>query len=177
MWRRPSARSRTEPSTLILVDPHNPARFVVRPNRQSTRLLASLMATSLDRRLAAGQLPESSRLLAARAQRLVSPTMCRKLAAEWEQVVDLAHRPPMRRCPHVPVCRHRVEAAEPEVRELLSVLLAPRPAAVRGVAMVRVLLSNGAGPVFNRHCPIELRVALREATAWLDPSASLAAWA
>lgn len=103
--------------------------------------------------------------------------MRRKLADDWEQVVDLARRPPMRHCPHVSVCRSRVEAAEPEVRELLSFLLAPRPTAVRGVAMVRVLLSNGAGPVFNWHCPVELRAALREATVWLDPSATLAAWA
>ena len=127
------------------------------------------MSGSLDRRLAGGCLPESSVLLAARAQRLVSPAMRRKLVDDWEQIVDLARMPPPVRCPHVPVCRHRVEAAEPELNEMLSFLLAPRPTAVRGVAMVRVLLSNGAGPLFNRHCPTELRAALRAATAALDP--------
>jgi hypothetical protein len=175
--RRTSMRSRTEPTTLIVVDARDPSRFVLRPNRLGLRLLANLRAASLDRQLAAGRAPESSRLLAARAQKLVSPRMRRKLARDWERVVDLARVPPPARCPHVPVCRHEVAAAAPELNEMLSFLLAPRPTGVRGVAMVRVLLSNGAGPLFNRHCPTELRVAVRQATASLDPSAALAAWA
>jgi hypothetical protein len=177
VWRRTSRRPRTEPTTLIVVDAHDPTRFVLRPNRIGVRVLANLRATSLDRQLAAGRAPESSRLLAARAQKLVSPRMRRKLVGDWERVVDLARHSPPVHCPHVPVCRRGVVAAEPELNEMLSFLLAPRPTAVRGVAMVRVLLCNGAGPLFNRHAPIELSVALRQATESLDPSTALAAWA
>ena len=177
MWRRTSRRPRTEPTTLILIDTHDPSRFVLRRNRMWIRVLANLRASSLDRQLAAGRPPESGRLLAARAQKLVSPRMRRKLANDWERVVDLARYSPPNHCPHVPVCRHEVAAAEPELSEMLSFLLAPRPTAVRGVAMVRVLLSNGAGPLFNRHSPIGLRAAVRQATASLDPSTALAAWA
>jgi hypothetical protein len=175
--RRTSTRPRTEPTTLIVVDAHNPTRFVLRPNRIGVRMLANLRAASLDRQLAAGRAPESSRVLAARAQKLVSPKMRRKLVEDWERVVDLSRRTPPTHCPHVPVCRRGVAAAQPELNEMLSFLLAPRPTAVRGVAMVRVLLINGAGPLFNRHCPTELRVAVRQATASLDPSVALAAWA
>jgi hypothetical protein len=103
--------------------------------------------------------------------------MRRKLVDDWQRVVELARYAPPTHCPHVPVCRRGVAAAQPELNEMLSFLLAPRPTAVRGMAMVRVLLSNGAGPLFNRHCPTELRVAVRQATASLDPSVALAAWA
>src|ERR1700733_15192795 len=76
-------------STLILTD--GPGW---RPRRITDRALARAFGGRLDRRLAAGRSPESARLLAARAQDLVSPATRQALADDWEYVLDRAKNAP-----------------------------------------------------------------------------------
>ncbi len=56
---------------------------------------------------------------------------------------------------------------------MLRVLTAPRPSSTRGVALVSLLLADGAGPLYSSHCTTDLRSSLAEATAELDSSSSM----
>jgi hypothetical protein len=56
---------------------------------------------------------------------------------------------------------------------MLAALSASGPVPARGVAMARLLLSDGAGPLYNRHCAADLHEILREVTAQLGPTPSL----
>ncbi len=162
---------------LLISDPINPEGLVPRPDQPWLRLLSRLLAPSLDRQLASGCSPESNRLLATRAQRLVSPSVRGALTRNWLDLLTVARRPAVPRISHTPLCRDRIIAAEDEIRAMLGVLSTTLPTPARGVAMASWLLRNGAGPLYNRHCAADLRTELREATAQLDPAISLAVWA
>jgi hypothetical protein len=56
---------------------------------------------------------------------------------------------------------------------MAACLRAPLPVAAAGVATASVLLTDGAGPVYNRRAGVALRDALRLAIAQLDPWVSL----
>jgi hypothetical protein len=137
-----------------------------------TRRLASLRSFSLDRRLAAGSLPDSSRLVAARAEELVSPDTRHALAREWSALLDQAAQAPFGRSPRAAVNRHAVTALAPEVRTMIAALLAPRPISVRGAAMASQLLSDGTGPVFNPRRAAELSDAVSATIAALATARS-----
>jgi hypothetical protein len=132
-----------------------------------------VLARSLDRRLAAGNVPESTRLMATRAQTLVSPEQRRALARWWEHLLDVTASQPVRPLRRLPLCRDSIMAAAPSVREMLVALEAPAPVPVRGVAMAGLLLCDGTGPLYNPLAPLDLQSALREVMLQLDPAASL----
>ena len=137
------------------------------------RFLARALAPSLDRQLAAGCPADSSRAVAIRARQIVSPAGRRGLAQGWEHVLELARRPPVPGTPRGPLCRARIAAAEPDVREMLAVLAGPLPVAAPGAAMAALLLSDGTGPLHNHRSPLDLAAAVREATRQLDPFAAV----
>jgi hypothetical protein len=147
--------------------------------RTADRLLARAFGFRLDSLLAAGKCPDASRLLAARAQELVSAASREALAECWEHVLDKARRTPPQGGGLMTLRGDQVVAAEPEVQELIAHLRTALPVAARGVAAASVLLRDGAGPVYSRRAPTDLRDALRQATAHLDPSVPLFApsWA
>jgi hypothetical protein len=161
------------PSTLVFADVRDPEHLVAAPCRARDRFGACLSGTSLDRRLAAGWPPESDRLLATRAQQLASPPRRRALATHWEHLLEVSRRQSTSYLRRVPLCRDRISAAEEAVREMVTALVAPLPVAARGVAMASSLLSDGAGPLYNRQCQVDLVDAIRGATAELDASRSL----
>jgi hypothetical protein len=129
---------------------------------------ARLFGASLDRQLADDRAPESSRLLAARAQLIASPTQRRSLAESWLSLLVEARAPFTLINPRVPIVRERIIAAQTQIQALVDALLAPLTT-TRGVAMASTLLSDGSGPVFNRECQADLASMLREVTARLDP--------
>jgi hypothetical protein len=170
--RRGAAR-RTRRSTLVLTDSHGTGLHAARSRPIADRLLARASGFRLDRRLAAGGSPDSSRLLAARAQHLVSAATREAQAHCWEHLLNKASRTPPPGDSVMTLCRDRVIAAEPEIRELIAHLRTALPVAARGAAAASVLLKDGAGPVYSRRAPTDLRDALRQATAHLDPSVPL----
>jgi hypothetical protein len=128
---------------------------------------------ALDRQLATGTSPESSRLLAARAEYLVSSRVRRDMAQDWFRVLQQARMPsPARRAARL--CRTQILAAESEIGAMLDALVVALPVPARGVATASCLLTDGTGPLYNPHCPVELSAILREATAQLDPATPLA---
>ncbi|HEX3513109.1 MAG TPA: hypothetical protein VHT26_03780 [Trebonia sp.] len=154
--------------TLVTGDP-----LAMRPSRVTDRLLARMLGASLDRQLAAGRTPESSSLLAARAQRVVAMRSRQRLARDWENLLRVARRAHGPYHHALPVCSDHVIAAEPAVRELVRCMTAPLPVAARGVAMATVLLTDALGPVYNRRSEVTLAAALEAAIAQLDPALPL----
>lgn len=138
----------------------SPAVKRVRPwDRMVTRCLAA----RLDRELAAGVAPDSSAVLALRAQRVTRPGARRDLAESVERALVVGMRPAAARSPAVLLCRDKVREAAGELRELVGCLVAPGPVPARGVALVRILLSDGGGPLYRSHSTCDLRARVREA--------------
>jgi hypothetical protein len=146
---------------LLRSAPHNPAPDQGRP---WDRLAARLLASSLDRQLAAGCPPQTSRALAIRAEQIVSPAGRRELARYWAHVLDLSVRPPVPLPLHGPLRRGAVARAERDVREMIDVLTGGQPIATRGAALARWLLSDGTGPLHNQRSPLQLSAAVQDAT-------------
>jgi hypothetical protein len=121
--------------------------------KEATRrewLAARILAARLDRDLADGASPESSVLLALRAQYLVRPRTRCSLATTLQRILTECVRPPRRSTSPLPFCaRQRVVAAEREFQELIRRLSAPCPVPACGVAQVRVLLTEGSGPLYR----------------------------
>jgi hypothetical protein len=126
-----------------------------------------LRASRLDRRLGAGEPPESSALLAVRAQWLVRPAACRELARTLLRLLALAARPP-RATAIVRISRRHVRSAAPELHALVDRLLAGGPVSACGVARLRALLADGNGPVYHGGAPDDLADRLRDVRAALD---------
>jgi hypothetical protein len=130
---------------------------------------ATFLGASLDNKLAEGRGPDTSSLLAARAQLLVSLTKRRALAESWLALLVEARRPVKFLNPSVPLVRGRIIAAQPQIEALEQALLAPMPTS-RGMAMASSLLSDGSGPIYNGACSVALASTLREIIAHLDPA-------
>jgi len=137
------------------------------------RLSARLHTDRWDQALARGSSPESSAALALHARALVSPTCRRELAASLTRVLDDAeggHVPdwnalgPRHRHGHVLVARREIDL-------LIQRLLAPGPVSGRGVALVRLLLTDGGGPLYRQTTPAHLTTELSRAARALDPMA------
>jgi hypothetical protein len=112
------------------------------------RILARLGALSLDHRLAAGEPPEASRLLAVRATRIGTPSSRRRLAEGWTRLLRLATRDSTILTTRVPLARSEIAAARSEIETLIELLTDERPVASRGLAMASRLLTE-PGPVFR----------------------------
>jgi hypothetical protein len=143
-----TAHRRAARHTLVLGDP-----LVIRPGRLADRLLARALSASLDRQLAAGTAPESSRLLAARAQEIVSLSHRQSLARSWDHLLRVAHRASTLRTPAVPLNAAAILASEPAIRELVERLIAPLPVPAQGVAAATIPLTDATSPVYGRPSP------------------------
>jgi len=86
---RHRAARRLRHDTLVFADANGLGHLDSRPRRFTDRALARALSFRLDRRLAAGRSPESDRLLAARAQHLVSAATRHALADDWEHLLHV----------------------------------------------------------------------------------------
>jgi hypothetical protein len=130
--------------------------------RVRDRLIARWRAMKLDRELAAGAPPESSGALLLRARALLAPRNRRGLGRALERIVAEPAPAPLLGA-RVPVRRSEVRRSRDDLRLLAQRLAAPTPVAVRGVAKVRVLLSDGSGPLFWGRSADELSGRIRQA--------------
>ena len=138
-----------------------------RRSRLRDRLTARLRANGLDRRLADGVPPERSAALSLRARRLIEPPVAATMARALHRIVREAHE---HRLPHatMPVRLLAVRRSAAELEDLARRLVAPRPAAVRGIAQVRLLLTDGTGPLYSSRTGEDLAAAVRRARAALE---------
>jgi hypothetical protein len=112
------------------------------------RLLTRVRGAALDRRLAEGVAPESSLDLAIHADVLARPKQRAVLARDLDQIAVTARSTASKA--QARLCRNRIREASAEFAALSHQLSAPGPVSVRGVAMIRVLVSDGTGPLFQR---------------------------
>jgi hypothetical protein len=172
--RRPTVRDRSADSRrTVRQSPEIRAaeRIVRRRHKELPGVLAILFGHVLDRQLASGRPPAAGRVVAARAEYLLS-TARWELVQSWQRVLDQAGRAPRARNPHAPLCRDRIIGAGGDVRTMLDVLSSRLPVSARGVAMAGLLLSDGTGPLYNRSSTVNLPAALREVTTRLEAAPS-----
>lgn len=140
---------RTLVSVIVLVE--DSAGRVVPPRvRLWDRVSARLHAEGLDGLLAAGASPDADVRLSLRAQELTSMCNRRALARSLRTIVSRAVRPPAVVPLRAPARRAPVSDASWQLERLEQALLGRGPVSVRGVALTKVLLSRGDGPLYGR---------------------------
>lgn len=159
--------------------PGSPAVKAVRTpaaGRLATRFRTRLHRHGLDRELASGADPNSDPLRRARARALVRSDSRLKVAASVEHLVAEASSPPRPLTPRVPIARAAIRACGAELETIVERLKAPAHITPQAVAMISLLLSDGAGPLYGRdpgHTD-ELRSTLQVAIAAIDHGPVLA---
>jgi hypothetical protein len=146
------------------------AGVYVAPVTLRRRLEAVLLADRLDHSLARGAVPETDVLLALRAERLASAHTRNELARSVGRLLRVAGEPQrgLTRVPAMAVLE-RVRESHDALEELVDHLLAPVPVSAHGVALVRLLLRDGSGPLFRYESRDDLTSQVRRAIAALDP--------
>ena len=133
----------------VLVDAGPDRGLVSVPRRRRDSLLARLRGRALDARLAAGEPPERSRLLAVRAVQITDPRARRRLAGYWEELAARSRHPQQPFDPRAPIARWQVGAAADEIQQVMHILRADRPVAAHGVAIAGTLLTAAASPAYR----------------------------
>ncbi len=141
--------------------------------RRRTRwaLVARWHADALDRALAAGAGPYAGALIATRAQQLTTPRGRRGLAAGLARLRRDAADELSGLTAVVAPDRHEVRAAGPEIAALERRLRSGERVDAAGVAMLRLLLTDGTSPLYDPVGPGSLARQLRAAAAALGPYA------
>ena len=134
--------------------------------RIQDRLRARFCGLALDRALAAGVPPDASAALALRARALTQTSAREELADQLRRIVRNACEPSVPGT-RVRARREHVLAAEHAMQRLASRLQSPLPVEARGIARVRVLLSDGGGPLYYRASAQDLGTEIRQAISAL----------
>jgi hypothetical protein len=114
-----------------------------------TRLVARLRAGKFDRMLAVGVPAPAGSALAVHAARLTSADEREAIAGALRRSVEEARNPDARLSSRVPLNVPNIVAAENRIDEVTLRLHSPRPVTARGVARLRLLLSDGTGPMYR----------------------------
>jgi hypothetical protein len=145
-------------------------RRLPRRHHPAAWLFAHLRAPWIDRQLTRGVASWHSPTHAARALQLTNRRRRCVLAAGLERLAADAARPPLRshRAPVIAPCREQVQAALPLILAIATRLRADGPVDARGVAGLRLVITDGAGPCYSRIYPGALTDALEPVSQWLD---------
>jgi hypothetical protein len=156
---------------LVLLTPAQDTDVVLatRP-RLRDRAAARLRAHRLDSELAGGAAPGERAALAIRAQALGDRRVRTTLANGIRRVLDEAHGPRRLSIAQIPLHRRAVLSAADQLEELAARLLAPGPLAARGIAQVRLLLTDGRSPIYCGSSTEELLAAASRALSALEPT-------
>jgi hypothetical protein len=130
------------------------------------RVRARVRGAALDRELARGVPQDASPAHALRARLLTRPSVARQLGDQLRRIIGQAYEPAGRSA-RVRPSRERVVAVQDDLRFLASRLQSPLPARAPGIAKVRLLLSDGSGPLYYRDSAEDLATAVREAKSAL----------
>jgi hypothetical protein len=111
------------------------------------RLAALVRSSALDRALVDGADPAASPQLAARTARLAARSTRARIADALERLARTEREAPARW--RVLPSRSAVRANAPELYALAALLRGPAPVYARGVAMLRMLVTDGTGPAYS----------------------------
>jgi hypothetical protein len=147
-----------------------PVRWRRRRTSLEDRVIARMLAPWLDRELARGLETSLSEAHAARAQQLTTQRARRALAVSLERLVDRAEKPRHGFVTGVTQpCPEQVREAMPLIASIRSRLRSTEPLNPGGIARLKTLLSDRAGPCYVRSDPDALTRALWDASQSLDP--------
>lgn len=134
-------------SSIELSHPHAAARKV--PVRPFLRLRVLVHRSRLDRLIAEGRDPATDPQLSLRAAQLGRPALRATLARSLLNAVRTVDNSAISRfpSPHIPVAAVSVRACSPELSGLARALT-DVTVGVRGVAITRVLITDGASPLY-----------------------------
>ena len=134
------------------------------------RLIARMLAPWLDRELADPAGRTLSEAHAARAQQLTSEHTRSSVAQTLDRLIERADNPQRpRRLGGITPCGDQVREAGPLITSLAARLRSREPLDPCGMARLKTLLSDHAGPCYRRSRPDALAAAPREASELLDP--------
>jgi hypothetical protein len=136
-------------------------------------LAARLRGSWLDRELAAGAPPWSTPLHSARSLQITSPRARRSLARSLDRLIERASYPahPTATSALATLDRAAVLGSREHLRAIADLLRDERPVSTAGIAALRDLLSDGAGPIYS---PLSgsglgrVLVSIRDSLAVLD---------
>ncbi len=114
-----------------------------------TRVMARLLAAKFDRMLAVGVPAPAGSPLAVHAERLTSVEEREAIAHSLRRSVNDARNRSALVSSRVELNVPNIVAAEDRIDEVTLRLHSPRPVTARGVARLRLLLSDGAGPMYR----------------------------
>ncbi len=154
------------PPTIVVLD--QGSGLGLRRVRLWDRVRARLRTSALDEQLAAGASPESDVTLALHAGHLCRPQQ-RQLLVRSLKEIAVSCEGLVRPRSKAPVCRRSVMRARTELAAVVDRLAAAGPVDVQGVARIRNLLADGAGPLYRESRPGLLRDELRAALRDMDP--------
>jgi hypothetical protein len=122
----------------------------------------------LDEQLAAGAQPSAGSLLHDRAEQLSSSRARMRLAHSLAEILSEVRRPVRAHGASLPLRRREVRDCDEDLIALIRRLEDERAIDVQGVAMVTLLICDGASPLY-RAGDRTLRFAIRSARLALDP--------
>jgi hypothetical protein len=125
--------------------------------RLRDRVVARLYADRIDRRLARGGSPEGSIAAALRGRVLTDPRTRRRLASGIDHAIAVATDDHAQFPSPVVVDRAAVREALPQLHELRVRIDSDPLPTVRAMARAHLLLTDGAGPLYNRDTAVGLR--------------------
>jgi hypothetical protein len=132
-----------------------------------TRIRTWLHRHRLDRELISGTDPNTDPLLKGRARELVGQRCRRQLARSLERLLASADSPPLPLTSQVPIARAAIRDSRSDLGAIVERLSTPAYVSARGVAMVGMLLADGAGPLYGND-PANSRVLRGALKATLD---------
>ena len=157
---------------LVILIPQNSENAVLIARRARVRewLASRIGATRLDVELARGVPPEARAALALRAQTLGERRTRQALARSLRRVLDDARQGSRPRRGQIATLRADVLAAADQLERLIERLLEPGIVAARGCAHVRILLTDGASPLYFDSASHGLEAAAANALAEIEPA-------
>ena len=148
--------------SIELSHPHSQAR--PRTTSPVLRMRVLFHRGRLDRLLAEGMGAASDPRLTLRADQLTRPAQRAKLARSLRRGLRALERPSSRfQTPEVPFDAKAVSACRHELNDLVRALTAGRQPHARGLAITRLLITDGSGPLYGTGDSERLRSTLLSA--------------
>jgi len=133
------------------------------------RLTVAAKRDALTQALAEGADPSTSSERALRASQLTSDRRRRDMIKTWRRIIAESARPSPTRLLVSIVSRRAVHDAHEAIEAMLARLRSPEPVAVKGMAMLERIVTDGlTSPLYNWAEPGALRRLVLVATAELD---------
>ncbi len=128
-----------------------------------TRLRARAAAARLDREVVAGNVPTPGSPLEVHVARLTSVRERESIARAFRRMLTVTGTN-SRALLRVPIVSHQINGSSGLIDDITMRLHSPRPVHAEGMARLRVLLSDGTGPLYcdgGASLAVELRAALQ----------------